>query len=181
MSVLELRRFVPTVIEGADDWRATGCLHAEHSRALRPDPSHLFHFVKGLPHADEARASARRIEDHVRQFPIKLLGQLVSHRLLAFDAIRLLQSRNVEPAFALFAAGHLGAAIGDQAVNQRDARAELLALDPIGGGGRARSGRGGRWWRGGRRWSSAPWGGWGWRGRCWRWTCGRGSTTWQGW
>src|SRR5262249_58750156 len=47
MSVLELRRFVQTVIEGADDWRATGGLHAEHSRALRPDPPHLFHFVKG--------------------------------------------------------------------------------------------------------------------------------------
>src|SRR5262249_62356156 len=106
MSVLELRRFVPTVIEGADDWRATGGLHAEHSRALRPDSPYLFHFVKGLPHADEARASAGRIEDHVRQFPIELLDQLVSHRLLAFDAIRLLQSRNVEPAFALFTAGH---------------------------------------------------------------------------
>ena len=87
--------------------------------------------------------------------PRELLGQLVAHRLLALDAVRLLQRRDVVPAVQLgLLAGH-PAGVGDEAVHQRDAgaveaafveegllgvaRQEDLAAD-AGGGGVGRGG-----------------------------------------
>ena len=61
-------------------------------------PAEFLQFLKRLPHADQARAAAGRIEDHIGQLPAELLGQFQAHRLLAFEAVRLLQRGEVEPA-----------------------------------------------------------------------------------
>ena len=71
------------------------------------------------------------IEDGVGQLPAHLLGHLVAHGLLAFDAVRLLERADVEPALVRAALGHHAAAVADQAVDQRDVRAVRLALDVV--------------------------------------------------
>ena len=111
----ELFREPLPFFEGAHDRRATGRLHRHHSRPLRPDPSHLFHLFKRFPHPDQSRAAAGWIDDHVGQLPLELFGKFVTHRLLAFDSVRLFQSRNVEPAFGFFAPRHFSAAVCYQA------------------------------------------------------------------
>ena len=73
-----------------------------------------------LPHADQAGAAAGRIEDDVRHLPAELLGKLEPHRLLAFDPVRLLQRRDIEPADLGLALGDDLAAIVDQAVDAID-------------------------------------------------------------
>ena len=88
----------------------------------------LFELFESLPHADHPGASAGRIDDPVREVPIELLADLVGHRLLAFDAVRLLQSRDVVPAERLaFLCGD-PAGVGDQTVYQVDVGAVQLAL-----------------------------------------------------
>src|SRR3712207_7089838 len=62
----------------------------------RPPRSTLFPYTTLF--RSEARAPARRVDYPVRQLPTELLGQLVAERLLALDAVGLLQRRNVEPA-----------------------------------------------------------------------------------
>ena len=59
---------------------------------------------------------------------LELLGQLVAHRLLAFDAVRLLERRDVVPAERLAALGGDPAGVGDQPVDERDLGAVELAL-----------------------------------------------------
>ena len=74
-------------------------LHRDHLRARAGRlPADALHFLERLPHADHAGAAAGRIDDPVGELPIELLAELVGHRLLAFDAIRLLQRRDVVPA-----------------------------------------------------------------------------------
>ena len=70
-------------------------------------------------HADYAGAPAGRVEDHVRQFPAELLGELDPHRLFAFDAVRLSQRGTVEPADRPFAVADQLAAIIDEPVDQK--------------------------------------------------------------
>ena len=64
-------------------------------------------------------------------FRSKLLVELVAHRLFAFDSIRFFQSRDVEPAHLVFAAGDDRSAVGDQAVDERDVGSGLLAFDDV--------------------------------------------------
>src|SRR5207244_4577058 len=52
-----------------------------------------------------------------------------------FDAIRLFKRGHVEPAFSSFEFGDLGAAIGDETVDESDLRSELATLGDV----RARS------------------------------------------
>src|SRR5207247_3118573 len=37
---------------------------------------------KRFPHSDKSGATARRVDDHVRQLPVEVLSQLITHRLL---------------------------------------------------------------------------------------------------
>jgi hypothetical protein len=98
----------------------------------------LFHFVEGLPHADEADSAAGGVEDSVGVGPAQLLDEFVAHGLLAFDAERLFQGGDVEPAFALRAFGDHAAAVGDESVDQRDVRAVGHAFEVVGHGHIAR-------------------------------------------
>jgi hypothetical protein len=103
-------------------------------RGLGADPAHLLHFVEGFAHANQAYAAARGIEDDVGELPSELLPELVTHRFLSFDAIRLLERGNVVPAFAIFVLGDVFAAIGDEAVQLDDLCAKCLALHNVGRG-----------------------------------------------
>ena len=96
-------------------------------------------FVECLPHADQAGAAAGRVEDDVGQPPAELLGELEAHRLLALDAVRLLERRDVEPAHALAPLGDAPAAVVDEPVHERDvgARQRDLAHVDLGRVGRA--------------------------------------------
>src|SRR5437762_1981852 len=63
------------------------------------DPAEPLHLVERFPHADQAGPAAGRVDDDVGELPGEVLGELVAHRLLPLDAVRLLQRRDVEPAF----------------------------------------------------------------------------------
>src|SRR5207253_2813674 len=98
-SVGEHLREALAALEGPHDLRAAVALATDEPRhLLRPQPAELAQLLKRFPHADEAVAAARWIENHVRQLPAELFGQFESHRLLAFEAIRLLERGEVEPA-----------------------------------------------------------------------------------
>src|SRR5580704_18973759 len=118
--VLPARRVLLARLVGAHHRRAARGLHRDHARALVADEADRLHFGKRLPHADQAGAAAGRIEDDVGYGPAELLGELQAHRFLAFDAIRLLQGRDVEPADFLFALADDLAAIVDQAIDAID-------------------------------------------------------------
>ena len=62
-----------------------------------------FQLLEGLPHADHAGAAAGGIDDPVGERPVELFAELVGHRLLALDPIRLLQRRDIVPAERLAA------------------------------------------------------------------------------
>ena len=111
--------------------RAARRLHRDHARALGADEADLLQLVERLPHADQAGAAAGRVEDHVGHVPAELLGEFQAHRLLALDAVRLLQRGRVEPAdFRLAFADDL-AAIVDIAVDAIDGRALKLDLADV--------------------------------------------------
>ncbi len=102
-----------------------------------------FHLFEGLPHADEADASAGGVEDGVGVGPAELLDELVAHGLFAFDAEGLFEGGDVEPdllgggvGFALgldVFADHAGA-VGDEAVDHGDVGSVDDALDVVGEG-----------------------------------------------
>ena len=83
-------------------------------------PTELAQLLKRFPHADQARAAAGRIENHIRQPPAALLRQLQPHRFLPFQTVRFLQGGHVEPLHGLLTVPNDPAAIGDQAVHQED-------------------------------------------------------------
>jgi len=100
----------------------------------RRQPPQLAQFLKRLPHADQARAAASRIQNHVGELPVELLGQFQAHRLLALDAIRLLECREIEPVHALFALAHDPAAVGDESVDEERLRTGQPGLVDVHGG-----------------------------------------------
>ena len=61
-----------------------------------------------------------------------MLGYFVAHRFLAFDAIRLFQRGDVEPAFGLLSLRDNAAAIADESVDEGDVRAGGFAFDVVG-------------------------------------------------
>ena len=97
--------------------RSRDCTATMRGRFVPIQPMR-FHLREGLPHADEAGAAAGRIEDHVGQLPAELLGELQAHRLLALDAVGLLQGRDVNQPIGLLAVLDDGAAVGDEAVDE---------------------------------------------------------------
>ena len=119
------------LFEGADDWLAAGDLDRDHLGTLRADPSHLLHFGKGLPHADETDAAASGIEDDIGEAPAELFGELIAHGFLAFDSVGLFERADIEPALGIFAAGDDFGAIADEAIDQGDVRAVGFALDEV--------------------------------------------------
>jgi hypothetical protein len=110
-------------LEGANDRRTPGGLYRVHAGTPGADPAQALEFLERLPHADQSRAATRRIEDCIRQFPVKLFGELESHRLLAFDAIRLLQRGEIEPARLTYAFRDQLAAVVDQPIDEVNSRA----------------------------------------------------------
>jgi hypothetical protein len=123
MGVGPQRRVLFACLVGLDDGRAAAGLNRDHARALGPDPADRLELVEDLPHANQPRAAAGRIEDRVGQLPAELLGKLEAHGLLALDPVGLLQGRAVEPAGRLLAVADNLAAIVDQAVDPVDSRA----------------------------------------------------------
>ena len=105
------------LLEGPDDRGAAGRLHRHHARAGGADPAQRLELGQRLPYADQAGAAAGGIEDRVGHAPPQLLRQLDAHRLLALDAVGLLEGRAVEPAARAGAAGDDRAAVGDGAVD----------------------------------------------------------------
>ena len=73
-----------------------------------------------------AHAAAGWIDDALRQFPAELFGNLVAHRLFAFDAEGLLEGRDIEPSLLRRAFGNHAGAVADQAIDQSDVRAVKL-------------------------------------------------------
>ena len=110
------------------DRRAALGLDRVHPRPLRADEAHRLHLREGLPHADEAGAAAGRVEDRVGQRPVELLRDLVAHRLLALDAVGLLERRALVPAVLLRLGGADAAGVRDQPVDHLDVRAVGLGL-----------------------------------------------------
>src|SRR5262249_17281442 len=106
------------LFEPSNNRRAPFGLNGDHLRTARSDPTELLHLVEGLPHTDHAYAAASRIKDSVGQLPAHLFRDFVSHRLLAFDAVRLFECADVEPAFHRSTFGDHATTIADQAVDQ---------------------------------------------------------------
>src|SRR5262249_28030751 len=102
-----------------------------HPWTSASNQTHAFHLVERLPHTDQTRAASGWIKNHVRQFPCKLLSELIAHGLFAFDPIRLLERGHIEPSLGLLALGYYPAAIGYQSVNERNGSASLTALDHV--------------------------------------------------
>src|SRR5262249_40684682 len=108
------------LLERAHHRRAAGRLHRHHAGPFAPDKTDRLQLSDGLPHADPYSTAAGRIQDHVRHLPAELLGKLEPHRLLALDAIGLLERRGVEPADHAHALSDDLAAIVDAAVHAID-------------------------------------------------------------
>ncbi len=117
-------------LERPRDRRAPLGLDDDHPRPRGADPAEALHLVPRLPHPDEARAAAGGIDDDVGELPAELLGDLVSHRLLPLDAVRLLQRRDVEPPLGVLPLRDDPSAVVDEAVDERHVGAVRLALDP---------------------------------------------------
>eukprot|EP00958_Prasinococcus_capsulatus_P027548 scaffold5640_cov328-Prasinococcus_capsulatus_cf.AAC.3 len=115
--VLPEGRVLVAALPGAHDRRAARGLHGHHAWALGADPPERLELRERLPHADEARAAAAGVEDHVGHPPAQLLGQLQAHGLLALDAVGLLERAAVKPAHGLLALAHDLAAVVDEAVH----------------------------------------------------------------
>ena len=64
-----------------------------------------------------------------------MFGEFVAEGFFAFGAVGFFEGGNVEPALGGFAFSDLGAAVGDEAVDQGDVRAHLFAFDNIGARG----------------------------------------------
>src|SRR5581483_1118469 len=87
-------RFVGALSERLHDRRAAGGLRGDEARRRVPvQEADLPQLGERLPHADEPDSAAGWIHDHVGELPSELLRELEPHRLLAFDAVRLLQRR----------------------------------------------------------------------------------------
>src|SRR5213594_3354870 len=71
------------------------------------------------------------LDDSLRQPPAELLGYLITHGLLPFNAEGFLQRGDIKPAFLLFALGDDPCAVADQAVHKRDPSAVAFAFHSV--------------------------------------------------
>ena len=115
---------MPALLKRAHDRGATFRLHRHHPRAFGTDPPQCFQFFECLPHADQTGPAAGGIDDDIRKSPAELLKELKSHRLLPLDPIRLLQGGEVHPSLVRRPLAHQAGAVGDEAPNRVDPRAQ---------------------------------------------------------
>src|SRR5207249_4561380 len=79
------------LFKGPNNGGAAVALATDQARHFfAAEPAQFPHLGERLPHTDQARAAAGRVEDHVRESPAELLGEFEAHRLLALQAVRLL-------------------------------------------------------------------------------------------
>src|SRR6267143_3500283 len=106
--------------EGLHYRRAAGGLDRDETGKLRAQPADRSQLVERLPHADEADSAARGIDDDVGQAPAELFGELETHRLLPFDAVRLAKRGCVVPAVPCAGRTHDRARVGDRSRHEID-------------------------------------------------------------
>src|SRR5918998_1776872 len=119
--------------ECPDDGGAALRLHADHPRPFPAYQPERFQLPERLPHPDQARPPSRRVDDHVGKAPVPLLRQLQPHRLLALDAVRLLQRADVEGPGPLGEGRRDATAVAYQALHQHQATARGQHLVLAGG------------------------------------------------
>ena len=118
-------------VEGVHDRAAARRLHRDQPRQPLPDPAQLAHLQHRLVDADQADAATGRVEDHVGHPPAELLRDLVAHRLLALDAVGLLERRDLLVPLALLDRRlHQRPGVVDQAVDEIELGARRDALAP---------------------------------------------------
>ena len=108
--------------------RAAVRLGGDHPRALADRSAHRLHLLECLPHADQADASARGIDDHVGQFPPNCSHS--SYPIVFLPSMRY-GSLSVDTSNQPCCVRVLGdepAAIGDQAVDEAHVRAECACI-----------------------------------------------------
>ena len=89
-------------LEGVDDRRDIPSTCTATSRgSAAADPAELLQLEHRLVDPDDADAAAGGVEDDVGHLPAELLGDLVAHRLLALDPVRLLEGGDLLVAAAL--------------------------------------------------------------------------------
>ena len=108
--------------------RAPLGLDREEARGRAADPFHADELLVPLRDAHEAGAAAGRIEQHVGHAPVELLGELETHRLLAFEAVGFLQRREIEPLQQRRDLRHDLPRGGDGALDREHMRARDLRL-----------------------------------------------------
>ena len=113
-------RLVEPLAERVDDRSTPARLRRNETRAFPVEPADGTELVERLPHADETDAAAGRINDHIGHAPSELLGELESHGLLTFDAVRLTKGRGVVPTAVRADLLHDGARIGDRSGDRVD-------------------------------------------------------------
>src|SRR5882724_613723 len=134
--VLEFLGEPLTPIKRPRDGCASLTLARDHSwLARRLQPAQVLELGERLPHADEPRASASRIQNDVRQLPIELFRQFQTHGFLAFDSIRLLQRGQIKPTFFRLPVPDDSAAVIDEAIDVKCLRARQPALLGVDGRG----------------------------------------------
>src|SRR5215207_7813113 len=69
VGVLPARSILFAGLKGAHDGCTPTRLHSNHPWALAADKADRLQLSKGLPHPDQARATAGWIKDHIRKFP----------------------------------------------------------------------------------------------------------------
>src|ERR1044072_8967594 len=102
-----------SALECANNRRTTTCLNRKHTRPLWTNPSKRLHFIECFPHSNEPSPAASGIKNYVWQFPVELLRQFITKRLLPFDAIWFPECGHIEPIFLCFAFRDLSAAISN--------------------------------------------------------------------
>jgi hypothetical protein len=102
-------------------------LHGDEPWQLAGEPAERDQLVECLADADQTDTAAGRVHDHVRHPPTQLLDDLHAHRLLALDAVRLLECRGVEPAVGDGLAGD-PSGVADQTVHYVQTSAGQHAL-----------------------------------------------------
>src|SRR5262249_41194103 len=125
-------RTLLALVEGGHNRSATRGLRRNHPWPFGANTVYGREFLKSLPHADQANAAARGINDDVRQLAAEFLPELISHGLLALDAVRLLECRDFKPASVRFVFRDEFSAVGDQSINQSHVCTECARLQNIG-------------------------------------------------
>src|SRR4051794_16586123 len=86
-------------IECASNGLTTGCLYGNHFGPFTADPTKFPESREGLPHPNQADATAAGIENSIRNAPLQLLGEFVPHGFFPLEPVRLLERSHLKPTF----------------------------------------------------------------------------------